>query len=899
MMALAMAFPYAQEVHPRPDFERKDWLNLNGFWEFQFDPEEKGLNEEWWRLERPYALTIRVPYGWESRLSGIERKDYSGVAWYRREFTLPAQWRGKRLWLCFGAVDHHAQVWLNGQLLGFHEGGYSEFRLEITAHARFDRPNTLVVRAADYTDPETPLGKQIPSWYTKTSGIWQTVWIEATGEACIQSVRIVPQGDSAGIPTGEVEFTITIERGAVKEPLTVEIRSPEKKFPSLRQALLEGEEATPLRLKVPRPQFWTPDNPVLYDYELRLTDAQGRIVYDTLSGYFGIRTVRWGTYTGSDISYVLLNGKPIFLRGVLDQSFNPEGIYTAPNDALLRRDIELAKQAGFNMVRIHIKADEPRKLYWADRLGMLVQADIPCFFQPSERARQLYEKTLRDQIARDFNHPSIIIWTLFNEEWGIGRLTEENRSHRVDWVLEMVALARQLDPTRLIHDNSGWSHLESDLNSFHWYGRDVDALRLLYQAIDHDQVRRGSQWNYIDGRVSRGEPFINNEYSYLAAFDGDGDWSWGNLFATNALRSLTNLVGYTYTELTDIEWEHNGVYNYDRTPKEFGYDFWAPGMSIRDVFAEDFLVLDVPAIKRVGVGERVQVPVKFSHYSARWTRRPFLLHYRLDWIDTLGRRHRGRVVSQRFQGALPYRVNPLTTLELNLPDKPCLATLVAWLEGANGDRIHINYTQWAVGLDTLPKTEWHGRRQLIVRFAPTDFSRSEFSLQSQPDKPIVGKHYGRGHGFIEYAIPLSEEVDLERLERITLRMEVSAKAGREKVDWEQRVHPDDYPQTDGKKYPSRVLVEMVGQRVAEWNLPDDPADARGVLSHWAGVERGSYGYLQEAHLPVDATVREILQRERLLHIRLIVPPDLAGGVAIYGVQMGCFPMEPTVLFEHR
>ncbi len=638
---------------------------------------------------------------------------------------------------------------------------------------------------------------------------------------------------------------------------------------------------------------------MLYDYELHLTDAQGRIVYDTLSGYFGIRTVRWGTYIGSDITYVLLNGKPIFLRGVLDQSFNPEGIYTAPNDAFLRRDIELAKQAGFNMIRIHIKADEPRKLYWADRLGMLVQADTPCFFQPSERARQLYEKTLRAQIARDFNHPSLIIWTLFNEEWGIGRLSEENRPHRVDWVLEMVALARQLDPTRLIHDNSGWSHLETDLNSFHWYGRDVDALRLLYQAIDHDQVRKGSQWNYIDGRTSRGEPFINNEYSYLAAFEGDGDWSWGNLFATNALRSLTNLVGYTYTELTDIEWEHNGVYNYDRTPKEFGYDFWAPSMSIREVSAEDFLVLNVPAIKRARVGESVQVPVKFSHYSARWTRRPFLLYYRLDWIDTLGRRHRGRVVSQRFQGALPYRVNPLTTLELNLPDKPCLATLVAWLEGANSDRIHINYTQWAVGLDTLPKTEWHGRRQLIVRFAPTDFSRSEFSLQSQPDKPIVGKHYGRGHGFIEYAIPLSEEVDLERLERITLRMEVSAKAGREKVDWEQRVHPDDYPQTDGKKYPSRVLVEMVGQRVAEWNLPDDPADARGVLSHWAGVERGSYGYLREARLAVDATVREILQRERILHIRLIVPPDLAGGVAIYGVQMGCFPMEPTVLFEHR
>ncbi len=904
MVSLAMAILVltgiqAQEPHPRPDFERKQWLNLNGRWEFQFDPEDVGLKESWHLAERPYAQTIRVPFGWESKLSGIERKDYTGVAWYRREFTLPQEWQGRRLWLCFGAVDHEAQVWLNGQQVGTHEGGYSEFRFEITPYALYDRPNTLVVRVVDHNDSETPLGKQIPTWYTKTSGIWQTVWIEATGEACVRSLRIVPQADSAGIPTGTLEFTVEIDRGRHREALTLEVRSLDKKFPTVRKAVFPEEERVPFSLQVPNPRFWTPDSPTLYEYELRLLNGNGNTVHDSIYGYFGIRTVRWGTYTGIDTSYVLLNGKPVFLRGALDQSFNPEGIYTAPDDAFLKRDIELAKRAGFNMLRIHIKADEPRKLYWADRLGMMVQADIPCFFQPSERARQLFEKTLRDQIARDFNHPSILIWTIFNEEWGIGNLQQENRAHRVEWVLQMVALARELDPTRLIHDNSGWSHLETDLNSFHWYGRDVDALRLLYQAIDHDQVRKGSPWNYIDGRTSRGEPFINNEYSYLAAFDGDGDWSWGNLFATNALRSLNRLVGYTYTELTDVEWEHNGVYNYDRTPKEFGYEFWAQGMRVSDVFAEDFLVLDVPAIKRASVGETVQVPVKFSHYSARWTRKPFLLYYRLDWIDTLGRRHRGKVASLRFQGAPPYRVSPLTTLELTLPNEPCLATLVAWLEGANGERIHINYTQWAVGLESLPQMEWRGKGQLLVRFSPNAFTQSAFSLQSQPEKPIPGKHYGRGHGFVEYRIPLPSEVDLERLQSLTLRVEVAAKAGREKVDWAERVHPDDYPQTDGKKFPSRVLVEIAGQRVAQWELPDDPADARGVLSHWAGIERGSYGYLREARLKVDPLVRERLQREQAVSVRLIVPPDLPGGVALYGAQMGCYPMEPLLLFEMR
>lgn len=177
----------------------------------------------------------------------------------------------------------------------------------------------------------------------------------------------------------------------------------------------------------------------------------------SVRGYFGVRTVRWGKYGDSEHSFVLLNGKPLYLRGVLDQSYNPEGLYTAPDDEFLKRDIELAKRAGFNMMRIHIKADEPRKLYWADTLGMLIQADIPCFFTPSARARALFEKTLRDQIRRDFNHPSIIAWTIFNEEWGLGRLDKANRERRVDWVLRMVALARELDPTRLIHDNSGWS----------------------------------------------------------------------------------------------------------------------------------------------------------------------------------------------------------------------------------------------------------------------------------------------------------------------------------------------------------------------------------------------------------------------------------------------------------
>ncbi|MCX7926172.1 MAG: beta galactosidase jelly roll domain-containing protein [Fimbriimonadales bacterium] len=882
--------------HPRPDFERHDWQSLNGVWEFQFDPQNAGLEQNWHSLSKPYERTIRVPFGWESKLSGIGDTQYKGVAWYRREFTLPENWRGRRVWLCFGAVDHHATVWVNGQRVGEHEGGYSEFRFDITPYVRFDRPNTLAVRVEDHTDRETPLGKQVPDWYTSVSGIWQTVWLEATGAACVQYFKIVPQADEAGVPTGVVEFTVELARAAVSEPLQLELRSLNRAFPAQRFGVLETETEKTFRLVLENPRLWTPDNPHLYEFELRLLSEDGKRAHDAVRGYFGVRTVRWGRYGESDFSYVLLNGTPIYLRGALDQSYNRDGLYTAPDDAFLKRDIELAKRAGFNMLRIHIKADEPRKLYWADKLGMLIQADIPCFFNPSERARRLFEKTLRDQIRRDYNHPSIVIWTVFNEEWGIGRLSEGNRAHRVDWTLQMYRLAKELDPTRLVQDNTGWSHLETDLNSFHWYGRNVDIFRQQYQAVNRLEIGVGKTWNYIDGRRSRGEPFINNEYGYLAAFDGDGDWSWGGLALTNTLRSMDRLVGYVYTELTDIEWEHNGVYNYDRSPKEYGFDFWAERMSVRDVFAEDFLVIDLPAIKRAAPGETVQVPILFSHYSGRFVEKPFTLLYRLDYIDALGNRRRGQVQRQVFVNTPPYRLTPLTVANLRLPDEPCLATLVVWAEDWNRRRVHINYTQWLVGMEQLPAFEFK-RGRVILRFKPTEYRVSEFNLQSQPEKPISGKHWARGHGYVAYAVQIPEGVSLSEVKRVRLRMEVSAKAGREKVDWAQRVRPEDYPQTDGKKYPSRVLVEIAGERVARWELPDDPADARGVLSHWAGVERGSYGYLMEATLEMTPVLRARLQQDRQIRVRLIVPPDLPGGIAIYGASMGCYPMEPTVILE--
>ncbi|MCS7264482.1 MAG: hypothetical protein NZ805_06585, partial [Armatimonadetes bacterium] len=262
--------------HPRPDFERTQWLNLNGVWEFAFDPKDVGIKENWFALDaKPFPLRIVVPFPWESKLSGIERKDYKGVAWYRRTFVVPKGWQGKRVWLCFGAVDWHATVWVNGEKIGEHEG-LTEFRFDVTEKIRFGEPNLLVVRVVDFTDHETPIGKQVEWWYTSTSGIWQTVWLEATGQVCVKKFRIIPLADKKHVPTGEVKFEVWLDWGAerrVRNEVIVEVRSPERKFRATQAKVAAGQEQVALTVKVPNPRFWTPETPVLYNAEIIVHSA--------------------------------------------------------------------------------------------------------------------------------------------------------------------------------------------------------------------------------------------------------------------------------------------------------------------------------------------------------------------------------------------------------------------------------------------------------------------------------------------------------------------------------------------------------------------------------------------------------------------------------------------------
>ncbi len=403
----------ADTPHPRPDFERAEWLSLNGVWEFQFAPENREGTAPLQVSplhERPYEGTIRVPFGWDSKLSGVQRTDYKGEAWYRREFSVPANWLGKRIWLCFGAVDYRAEVWVNGQRVGQHEGGYSEFRLDITPQVRYDRPNTLVVVAEDLTDHETPIGKQTPSWYTSTSGIWQTVWLETTGQAYVRTHQIICEADDSGAPNGKVQITVEVDRGGVETPLSVEIRSTERQFPAVRTELAPNTESATLTLTVPGARLWTPETPHLYPFEIRL--LRGSALEDTVQGYFGIRTV-------------LCEGGP-----TINASLILEGITCAA--CVWLNETHLARQKGITAVEVNPDL-EHAKVYFSLLTGESAEVT---------RALQKAAGFLRTELSRRMRLRSVPqLHFLFDESLERGNrishlideaIAEDERHHRDD-----------------------------------------------------------------------------------------------------------------------------------------------------------------------------------------------------------------------------------------------------------------------------------------------------------------------------------------------------------------------------------------------------------------------------------------------------------------------------------
>lgn len=546
--------------YPRPQFVRPGWMNLNGTWQFEIDHGASGRARG--LIDGAYSREITVPFCPESRLSGVEYKDFMAAVWYRRTFTLPEEAQGKRVLLHFGAVDFRCEAWVNGKSVGVHEGGYVSFTFEIT-DALVPGENTLVVCADD--DQRAgfqPYGKQSACYesygcsYTRTTGIWQTVWLEWVEPAYIRQVRMIP--DAAN---GSLYLDATID--GCDHGMTLTAEASFSGAPECESTVLVDGGHAKMTLTVKNKHLWGPGEGNLYD--LKLTLAKDGKPGDTLDSYFALRTV------SLDGMKCLINGKPVFQRLILDQGFYPDGIYTAPTDDALKNDILLSMQMGFNGARLHQKVFEQRFLYWADQLGYLCWGEMPSWgIDPARpHTMSVFLQEWLQVIDRDFNAPCIIGWCPYNETWG-----EEGDGLRPLTLQATYRATKAVDPTRPCIDTSGGIHVETDIYDTHDYEQDPEVFRQRYQPGAPLYDRLEKQQHY-DGRL----PMFVSEYGGIRWTDDAAGWGYGvgpktrqeflDRYAglTTALLRNPEHMGFCYTQLTDVEQEQNGLYTYHRHAK--------------------------------------------------------------------------------------------------------------------------------------------------------------------------------------------------------------------------------------------------------------------------------------------------------------------------------------------
>jgi beta-galactosidase/beta-glucuronidase len=560
--------------YPRPQFQRDQWVNLNGEWQFSFDDQNVGLQEKWF-LDKELERNIIVPFSYQSGLSGIGETDFHDIVWYKRFFDIPEEMKGKNVILHFGAVDYRAWVWVNGTLVTYHEGGHVPFQADITTSLQ-EGNNKLVVRVQDPSgELDQPRGKQYwkeqseSIFYTRTTGIWQTVWLEAVEPTHLKKVKMTPD-----IDRDEITIEYWVENFQLGHELEINIQFDGKPVAKEVVFLMEANSARRIRLNdfnVHHPgRLWAPDHPNLYDVQFTLKHENKKI--DEVKSYFGMRKV------AIENGKVFLNNRPCYMKLVLDQGYFPEGILTPPSDDAIREDIQLTKKMGFNGARKHQKIEDPRYLYWADKLGLLVWGEMANSYTYSDEAVRRITSEWQEAIERDYNHPSIVAWVPLNESWGIPRLLEDERQQHHS--LAMYHLTKSLDSTRLVISNDGWEHTKSDLLTIHDYEARKEVLKERYQSIDNILPSTpGYRLLYVPGHEYQGEPINVSEFGGIAFKKSDWE-GWGYSGATNeedfaeryyqvisAMLESPLVQGFCYTQLTDVEQEINGLLTYDRKEK--------------------------------------------------------------------------------------------------------------------------------------------------------------------------------------------------------------------------------------------------------------------------------------------------------------------------------------------
>ncbi|MFJ5714148.1 glycoside hydrolase family 2 protein [Neobacillus sp. NPDC093127] len=578
---------YRQE-YPRPQLVRNEWVNLNGTWDFAFDDQNMGRQQKWYlNNSEAFQKKINVPFAYQSKLSGINDPSFHDHVWYKREFTVPATWKDQRVIVHFGAVDYRAWVYVNGQLIGSHEGGHISFSFDITDALTWENETMVVLVEDPSTDETIPRGKQFwieksdAIWYTRTTGIWQTVWLEPVSSTRISKLKLTPDIDRGDII---VEFDVLGEFANKK--VNIEISFKGELVVKDTIEVLEAYNKRAINLynqHIFRTGFhhngwnWTPETPNLFDLNITLSDADRQL--DEVTSYFGMRKIH------TENGMVYLNNKPYYQKLVLDQGYWPDGLLTAPTDEDLKKDIVLSKEMGFNGCRKHQKVEDPRFLYWADQLGFLVWGECAASPWYSEDAAARLTREWIEIIERDYNHPSIVVWVPVNESWGVPFIRDNKQQQHHS--LAMYHLIHSLDPSRLVISNDGWELTRTDICAIHNYNHGNKDEKAKYEVYKEELSTKETilrsqpalRGIYANGFENQGEPILLTEFGGIGYKAGE-DSGWGYTSVKNAEDFVADyrrvmeavyaskvLHGYCYTQLTDVEQEINGLLAYNREPK--------------------------------------------------------------------------------------------------------------------------------------------------------------------------------------------------------------------------------------------------------------------------------------------------------------------------------------------
>ncbi|WP_040207398.1 glycoside hydrolase family 2 protein [Neobacillus jeddahensis] len=566
-----------RKEYPRPHFERAEWLNLNGEWNFQFDRENKGEKEKWYKNSN-FDRKIIVPFTYETSASGIGEEVFCPTIWYQKSLIIPSEYEKKEIVLHFEAADYITKVWVNGTFVGKNKGGQIAFSFPITDYLDESNELNIVVKIEDSQSCFQPRGKQrwldqsYECWYVQTTGIWQTVWLEFLGETHLHAVKITPD-----IDTESVEFTYDVT-GDLNQPLVLQTSILFNGHPikSFDQTVSRANQTFSVTIASEfhhwRVVHWSPQSPNLYDVEFTLY-KQGKVV-DQVKSYFGMRKI------SIENGRVLLNNIPLYQRLILDQGYWKESHLTPPSEAAIIEDIDRTLEMGFNGVRKHMKVEDQRYLYWADKKGLLVWSEMAATYEFSDEAIQNFTEEWIEVVKQHYNHPCIITWTPFNESWGVKNIYTNVKQQK--FTEGIYHLTKAIDSMRPVIVNDGWEHTISDIISLHDYVEYGDEFLKRYmdkeKVVNNHIAFNKSKHAMAQGYPYNGQPIIISEYGGIA-FNSEKGWGYGNQVTseedflhryesiTQAIRDTSYISGFCYTQLTDVQQEVNGLLTEERVPK--------------------------------------------------------------------------------------------------------------------------------------------------------------------------------------------------------------------------------------------------------------------------------------------------------------------------------------------